>query len=403
MHISEDDFIRELERETSLPGRQVMPKLKGLYRAMISVRAGFWDPKARRTKEDFAALSPTKLISPRAGEGVIRESDRPRFQNWFLIDSAPWPDSPDKPEHLGAKELLTKMRADPRWSSARSVFAESTIQRGGAVQEEPTSRRDKYADALLALLRCKDEIQSDLARRASGIYAVFRPSIVYPTRYVRGLMACFIDAGTHSLRTLEVHRMTKGDSGFASASSAGDPEDVLAQAAPELEDILQGCMVQKSRIIQIHAVDLITRSFNITYLRTALRGPAFPGDNTTDPDSGRFAVLDDDRAMGVPPTRAEGARRVPDLVSPFEVLSGVTSGIVGGAFFAYPCVYSRLGPIPGDRSQGHKPSSMFAHLREMHGHVPALVDTVPAFVLEQLRLNQPPPLSLPHRQRRRWA
>jgi len=210
-------------------------------------------------------------------------------------------------------------------------------------------------------------------------------------------MACFPDASTGALRTMEVHRMPPETEG-APERHAGEEASSLAGTTPELEDILQGCMIQKSRLIQIHAVDLMTRSFSLTYLQTVLRGPAFPYPEETDgevnQDESRFVALDDERAMGFPLTDLDGEDRSEDLVSPFALLSGVVSGTVGGSFFAYPCVYSRIADLPSDVRR--KASSIFAHLRseKRYRSVLRLVEQVPSFVLEQLRLRLPPTAQL---------
>lgn len=369
-------FLQDLMTEIRQPGRQVLPKLKGLYRAMISRNKGYWDPKARRTMEDFGALSPTKLI-----DVAITKEHRSRFQTWFLQDSAPWPEKDEKTEAL---KLLEVMQKDPRWDGAPGVT------------DSPPLDKDRYFEALTALLHCKEEIQSDLARRAVGIYVVYRPSIVYPTRYVQGLMACFVDAATGALRTIEVHRMTQEFDGVAADGKSEKDASTEARTTPELEDILLGCMVQKSRLIQIHSVDLITRSFGLTYLRTALRGPAFPYPHSQEPsdtDGVRFAALDDERAMGFP--SVESADKRDDLVSPFAVLSGVASGTVGGSFFAFPCVYTRAADLPADILP--KASAIFAYLRgePRYRSVLGLVAEVPAFIREQLKLCLPPIAPLP--------
>ena len=90
-------------------------------------------------------------------------------------------------------------------------------------------------------------------------------------------------------------------------------------------------------------------------------------------------------------TDLAGEERSEDLVSPFALLSGVVSGTVGGSFFAYPCVYSRIADLPSDVRR--KASSIFAHLRSEAKYMSALrlVEQVPPFVLEQLRLRLPLP------------
>lgn len=375
-----ESFLQELEGEIALDGRQVLPKLKGLYRAMISQNKGYWDPKARRSAEDFGTLSPTRLL-----DVAIKREHRSRFQTWFLQDSAPWPERGEGRKEA-AEKLLRLMQKDPRWEGAPRVA------------NAPRADRDRYFDALTALLHCKEETQAGLARRAAGIYAVYRPSIVYPTRYVQGLMACYVDAATGALRTIEVHRMPQeGDDPSGEASQARRLSSPI-RTTPELEDILQGCMVQKSRLLQIHAVDLITRSFSLTYLQAVLRGPAFPYPDAADgarQDEARFAALDDERAMGFPASERAGQGGSDDLVSPFALLSGVASGTVGGSFFAYPCVYSRVADLPSKVDR--RASSIFAYLRSEPKYVSALslVETVPPFVLEQLKLRLPPTAQLP--------
>lgn len=386
MTSNSDQFLHDLLAELAKEGRQALPTLKGLYRAMISRNKGYWDPKARRTADDFGALSPTVLVR----QDVIAKEHRSRFQTWFLQDAAPWPEKGDKKE---ARKLLAVMQADPRWDGAPGVA------------ETPQPDRDRYFEALTALLHCKDEIQVDLARRAAGIYVVYRPSIVYPGRYVQGLMACFVDDATRALRTIEVHRMKREDASSTGGLAEGAGHAAtLANITPELEDILLGCMVQKSRLIQIHSVDLMTRSFGLTYLQTALRGPAFPTEapGSAVRDGARFAALDDERAMGFPSSEREGSLGADDLVSPFALLSGVASGTVGGSFFAFPCVYSRAADLPRDVPK--KASGIFAYLRAeaRYAAVLGVVETVPPFVLEQLKLRLPPtPPHLPeaHSQR----
>lgn len=380
MATNSESFLQELEAEIVLEGRQVLPKLKGLYRAMISQNKGYWDPKARRSTEDFGALSPTRLL-----DVAIRREHRSRFQTWFLQDSAPWPERGEGPKE-GALKLLRLMQKDPRWEGAPRVA------------NSPRADRDRYFEALTALLHCKEETQAGLARRAIGIYAVYRPSIVYPSRYVQGLMVCYVDVATGALRTIEVHRMPQEGEDPTSEPPHEMSNSSPVRTTPELEDILQGCVVQKSRLLQIHAVDLITRSFSLTYLQAVLRGPAFPYPDAADEaghDESRFAALDDERAMGFPATDRAGKNGAEDLVSPFALLSGVVSGTVGGSFFAYPCVYSRVAELP---SKVHRrASSIFAYLRSEPKYVAALglVETVPPFVLEQLKLRLPPTAQLP--------
>lgn len=394
MQDSTEGFLNELEAELNQPGRQVLPRLKGLYRALVSVRKGYWDPKARRTKDDFAGLSPTELIE----KGVITGAQRSRFQTWFLVDSAAWPNRSD--EKSDARALLKRLRDDPRWARLPQIIVDPTRAEATPTSRVLESPRDRYFDALLALLQCKQEIQSDLARRASGVYLVYRPSIVYPTRYVRGLLACFVDRTSGALLTMELHRMKPAPAAARASEDGIAEQTLLDRATPTLEDILLGCMVQKSRLIQIHSVDLMTRSFNLTYLRTALRGPAFPdpepaGSEVIGSDPGRYAALDDERVMGFPSSDGADEKRGHDLVSPYAMLSGTASGTVGGAFFAYPCVYSRIADLPAG-AEPTKSSAIYDHLkRAPYADLPAIVDRVPPFVLEQLRLSVPPAVNLP--------
>lgn len=373
--IDAEKSLEEMEAEVLNARGHAMPVLKGTYRAMISTARGYWDPAAKRTRADFGDLSPTKLMQL----GVFRETLRPRFQAWFLQDQTRWPGTNEE-----AASLLKALQADPRWSSAP------------AVRDVRSNPLDSYYTALMMVLHCRGDVQKELAKRAPGIYVLHRPSIVFRGRFVQGIMVCFVDDNTGALRTVEVHRMKQQ----STRGHTGDGQNETAPPTPELEDILIGYMVQKSRQIQVHAVDMVSRAFSLTYLSTALRGPAFP-DEPQDAvaerhgagrrsQASRYLALDDDRFAGYGNLRDPGSGRS-DLVSPFALLSGVTSGSVGGDFFAYPCVYSRLADLPPNIPR--KAAELYAFIREKkdaHGKyvyrdLVDLVEVLPPLVAEQLK------------------
>jgi len=228
----------------------------------------------------------------------------------------------------------------------------------------PGVRTHQYYHELLRLLDSTATTRGNLHREAPGIYQIFRPSVIYPGRYVVGLFAVVriadppryptsgnrLESETtpEVLRTIELHRISADDD-----ETSMPPTPALVRA-PTVEEIFLGYMVKKSRQVLVHSFNSITRSFQFTVISDFL--------------------LADPAAAGIP--RRDHAR--------IEMMSGIAVGLVGQVgFYSVPTVLLRVAELDAV-AMGEQ--DMVARLRECRhyeatGILP--VERIPPFVLRQ--------------------
>lgn len=190
----------------------------------------------------------------------------------------------------------------------------------------------EYYHQLLDKLGSSATTHGNLTREAPGIYQCFRPSCVYPGRYVFGLfaVAALPDVPKYSnktptagngkvsrvLRTIELHR-------FSPTHELLDTSPNGIPAIPDVTEITLGYMVKKSRQVLCHAFDSVTGSFQYTVISNFLLGQ---------PSSDKS----DTPAIIVP--QRELAR--------IQMMSGISVGLVGQlGFFSVPTVLLRVADV----------------------------------------------------------
>lgn len=281
---------------------------------------------------------------------------------------------------------LSRHSTISRWlkEEANCPFSTETVRRLAwcAIQNEfwLTTRgrrrgiyRHEYYHQLLQQLDSSATTCGNLHREAPGVYQCFRPSVIYPGRYVVGLFAVAlitdelrhtqpaIDRGTSPkppdiLRTVELHRITPDDESDGPALSHG-----LIQA-PGVEEVFTGYMVKKSRQVLVHAFNVITRSFQYTAISDYL---------LSEP-------LD---AIGTGAPRRERAC--------LQMASGTTVGLIGQVgFYSVPTVLLRVDNICLEGV--YNDDEIIARLRGSRlcetavGIFPA--ERIPDFVLQQFKV-----------------
>ncbi len=239
--------------------------------------------------------------------------------------------------------------------------------------------RHEYFHQLLEQLDSNATTRGNLASEAPGLYQIFRPSIIYPGRYVFGLFAVALmpdepryphegqgqwDADNryaYVLRTIELHRI-----GGEMRQSDAVPEfsqDGIA-ATPRVEEVFRGYMVKKSRQVLVHAFDSVTGSFQYSVISNFLLSESVP----------------DNPALTLHPPRREAAR--------MQMMSGIAVGLVGQlGFYSVPTVMLRVADI--DHAACNTDEQLIGQLRNMPGHdavgiLPA--ERIPEFVLRQFQV-----------------
>lgn len=292
-------------------------------------------------------------------EDKARETDRSRHSSVsrWLNGEARWPFS-----------LETARRW--AWCSIQHQFWLPTLGK-----RRPLMRHE-YFHQLLEQLDSNATTRGNLAIEAPGIYQIFRPSIIYPGRYVFGLFAVALmpDAPRYAtegqgqwdadnryaqvLRTIELHRIG------VEAATVQDIPSPLAPgivATPRVEEIFRGYMVKKARQVLVHAFDSITGSFQYTVISNFLLSESIP----------------DNMAQIRHPPRREASH--------MQMMSGIAVGLVGQVgFYSVPTVMLRVGEI--DAKACETDEEVISQLRKIPGHDSAGIlpkDGIPEFVLRQ--------------------
>lgn len=87
------------------------------------------------------------------------------------------------------------------------------------------------------------------------MYQLWRPAVVWPGRYLLGMLIIYFNPRTGAMRTLEIHRM-RGESPTA---------DGLV-STPQITECLRGYLVKKSSQLILHSFQQETRNLQITVL-----------------------------------------------------------------------------------------------------------------------------------------
>lgn len=284
------------------------------------------------------------------------------------------------------EDEISRHSAISRWlkEEANCPFSTETVRRLAccAIQNEfwlPARGRRRgiyrheYYHQLLQQLDSTATTRGNLHREAPGVYQCFRPSIIYPGRYVVGLFAVALlaDEPRHTptaasraatapsldiLRTVELHRIAPDDEGNGPALSHG-----LIQA-PGVEEVFTGYMVKKSRQVLVHAFNVITRSFQYTVISDYLLSEPLGANNSGAPRRERACL---------------------------QMASGITVGLIGQVgFYSVPTVLLRVGNISLDGVSND--DDIIARLRGSRlcetavGIFPA--ERIPDFVLRQFKV-----------------
>lgn len=287
--------------------------------------------------------------------------------------------------------ILDKGEADVRIHSAISrwlnegascPFSSDTVRRlaWAAIQAEywlPASGhqrgisfRHEYSRQLERQMDCSATTRGNLYRQAPGAFQIYRPSIIFPGRFLVGLFGVALvadqpcdampangcsetPARLDVLRTVEVHRVAPDD-----IDSTGLAHDLIQ--APGAEDVYTGYLVKKSSNIIVHAFNAITSSFQYTIFSDYL---------LSEP-------LYDEKNIGIP-TRERAS---------LQMASGIS---VGDGFFCVPTVILRINNI--DLAGVGDDDEIIARLRASRlGEVAGIftADSIPDFVLRQFQIVQ---------------
>lgn len=281
---------------------------------------------------------------------------------------------------------LSRHSAISRWlkEEANCPFSTETVRRLAwcAIQNEywlPAHGqrrgiyRHEYYHQLLQQLDSTATTRGNLHREAPGVYQCFRPSVIYPGRYVVGLFAVALlaDEPRHTLpitgraasapsldilRTVELHRIAPDDEGDGPALSQS-----LIQA-PGVEEVFTGYMVKKSRQVLVHAFNVITRSFQYTVISDYLLSEPLGANSSGAPKRERANL---------------------------QMASGITVGLIGQVgFYSVPTVLLRVGNISLDGVSND--DDIITRLRDSRlcetavGIFPA--ERIPDFVLRQFKV-----------------
>ncbi|MFM2068298.1 MAG: hypothetical protein RLZZ584_3207 [Pseudomonadota bacterium] len=274
--------------------------------------------------------------------GILPADRSSDYTRWRKEDRKSWPFDRD-----AARRLLGHLWKESFWSVAEWS------------RRREDEQGDNYFEVLVRQMECERTTEENLGRDALGVYEVWRPSVILPGRYVRGLFAVYKVEGGRPIKTVEIHRLR-----------VRLAKDAQFSDNPEMEAIYLGYMVKKSRQILIHSFESKTRAFHQTVLTSVHFG-----------------------------TRAQGHG--------FAVMSGVTTGMIGHqSFYAFPIVLVRnveasrrlaerlkhkvaAGTAAGQAPTAHAVADAERRVLEVLEQLPQygdldIVDQVPDFVRAQL-------------------
>ncbi|MER2538422.1 MAG: hypothetical protein ABTQ26_04175 [Azonexus sp.] len=199
---------------------------------------------------------------PVLAEGESDLKQHPAISRWLSEPGAPCPFSSDTIKKLA-------------WATIQQEFWSPNSGHPHAVRYV-----HEYGRQLEQQMRSGATTRGSLRLHAPGVFQIFRPSAIYPGRYVVGIfgVALVTDypcnelpeidnrnvcAGFDVLRTVEVHRIAPDDVDMPNLS-----HNLLA--APSATDIHFGYLVKKSHNIICHSFNAVTCAFQLTVFRDYL-------------------------------------------------------------------------------------------------------------------------------------
>ncbi|MBB5017987.1 hypothetical protein HNQ59_001272 [Chitinivorax tropicus] len=127
-------------------------------------------------------------------------------------------------------------------------------------QLEVARSPDQYFWSLVHELESVRTTRQKLRDASPGIYQVWRPSVVWPGRYVLGLLLIYFNQKTGAMRTLEIHRM-----------GGSKHSDTNLVTTPEVTEVFRGYLVKKSSQLIVQSFERETRAFQITVFSNLLQ------------------------------------------------------------------------------------------------------------------------------------
>ncbi|WP_137936559.1 hypothetical protein [Chitinivorax sp. B] len=146
-----------------------------------------------------------------------------------------------------AERLLQYLVNEGFWDEVRDQLAIARVP-------------DQYFWSLVHELESVRTTRQKLRDATPGIYQMWRPSVVWPGRYVLGMLLIYFNSKTGAMRTLEVHRM-----------NGSQAEQTGLVATPEVTEVLRGYLVKKSSQLIIQSFERETRAFQITVFASMLQ------------------------------------------------------------------------------------------------------------------------------------
>ncbi|UCV22548.1 hypothetical protein [Ferribacterium limneticum] len=199
---------------------------------------------------------------PVLADGESELKQHPAISRWLSEPGAPCPFSSDTIKKLA-------------WASIQQEFWSPNSGQPHALRYV-----HEYGRQLEQQLRSGATTRGSLRLHAPGVFQIFRPSAIYPGRYVVGIfgVALVTDypcnelpeidnrncAGFDVLRTVEVHRVAPDDD----VDMSNQSHNLLA--APSATDIHFGYLVKKSHNIICHSFNAVTCAFQLTIFRDYL-------------------------------------------------------------------------------------------------------------------------------------
>lgn len=170
---------------------------------------------------------------------VIRQASQYGFSRWCSARAELDMDD--------AQRLLEHLVEQGLWDEAREQLA---------IARAP----DQYFWSLVHELESVRTTRQKLRHAAPGVYQLWRPAVVWPGRYVLGMLIIYYNAQSGAMRTLEIHRL-RAEAGAA---------DGLVRT-PGITECLRGYLVKKSSQLLIHSFQQDTHHFQITVLANLLQ------------------------------------------------------------------------------------------------------------------------------------
>ncbi|GAB3260298.1 hypothetical protein [Chitinimonas naiadis] len=170
---------------------------------------------------------------------VIQQASQYTFSRWCS--------SKAELELDDARRLLEYLVEQGLWDEVREQLA---------IARAP----DQYFWSLVHELESVRTTRQKLKDAAPGVYQLWRPAVVWPGRYVLGMLLIYFNSRTGAMRTLEIHRIN------------GEQDDARGLVrTPQITECLRGYLVKKSSQLIIHSFQQETHNFQITVLANLLQ------------------------------------------------------------------------------------------------------------------------------------